>query len=63
MLKNDVGLELLPAVSYCGEIFYEKFNYLGENENILTHWSVAQAGSNVEKNWRPKISLECPLKQ
>ena len=32
----------------------EKFEYLGEsetkNENILTHWSVAQAGSKDEKN-------------
>ena len=31
----------------------EKFEYLSEdetkNENILTHWSVAQAGSNDEK--------------
>ena len=37
----------LRAVSYCAE-------YLGENEtefeNILTHWSGAQAGSNDEKN-------------
>ena len=36
-------------------IFDTKFRiYLGENktkfENILTHWSVAQAGSNDEKN-------------
>ena len=33
-----------------------KFEYLSENqtkiENILTHWSVAQAGSNGELNWR-----------
>ena len=32
----------------------EKFEYLNENvtkiENILTHWSVAQAGLNDEKN-------------
>ena len=31
----------------------EKLEYLGENktkkENILTHWSVAQAGSNDKK--------------
>ena len=43
----------------------EKFEYLSEdetkNENILTHWSVAQAGSNDEKNWGSKISLDCPF--
>ena len=37
---------ILPGTS-------EKYEYLGENEtkneNILTHWSVAQAGSNDEK--------------
>ena len=31
----------------------EKYEYLGENETknqtVLTHWSVAQAGSNDEK--------------
>ena len=41
--------------------------YLGENENkketILTNWSVAKAGSNYEKNWGSKISLDCPFKQ
>ena len=26
---------------------------------MLTHWSVAQAGSNDEKNWRSKLSLDC----
>ena len=31
-------------------------------ENIETHWSVAQAGLNDEKNWLLKISLDCPLK-
>ena len=40
--------------------------YLGENEtknkNILTHRSVAQAGSNDEKVWGTKISLDCPFK-
>ena len=44
----------------------KKFEYLGENEikidTILTHWSVAQAGSNDEKNWVSKISLDCPFK-
>ena len=41
------------------------FEYLGENEikfeNILTHWSVAQAGSNDGKNQGSKISLVCPF--
>ena len=44
----------------------EKYEYLGENETknqtVLTHWSVAQAGSNDEKNRRSKISLDCPFK-
>ena len=31
-------------------------------KNILTHWSVAKAGANDEKNWRSKISLDCPFK-
>ena len=39
-----------------------KYEYLGENktknENILTHWSVAQAGSNDEKNWGHNISFD-----
>ena len=43
----------------------EKLEYLGENdtkkENIITHWSVAQAGSNDEKNWGSKISFDCPF--
>ena len=43
-----------------------KYEYLGENEttfeNVLTHWSVAQAGSNDEKICGPKISLDCPFK-
>ena len=45
-----------------------KFEYLSENqtkiENILTHWSVAKAGSKVQmvkKNWRSKITLDCPF--
>ena len=42
-----------------------KYEYLGENEtkneNILTHWSVDQAGSNDEKNLGSIISLDCPF--
>ena len=45
----------------------EKFEKLGKQlskiVNILTHWSVAQAGGrNDENNWRPKILLDCPFK-
>ena len=43
----------------------KKYEYLSENETknetILTHWSVAQAGSNDEKNWGSKILLDCPF--
>ena len=31
-------------------------------ENDLTCWLVAQAGSNDEKKWGLKISLDCPFK-
>ena len=38
--------------------FILNFEYLGENEtkneNILTHWSVAQASSNEEKKLKLK---------
>ena len=38
----------------------EKFEYLSEDEtkkeNILTHWSVAQAGSNDETSYRGRKS-------
>ena len=42
------------------------FEYLRENEtkfeNILTHWSVAQAGSNDEKKtWGEKSRWTVPL--
>ena len=43
----------------------EKYKYIGENkpknENILIHWSVAQTGSNDEKNWARKRRLTVPL--
>ena len=70
-LQNRSKIEfflLLPVVSYPGESVFSqlKIEYLGENEtkyeNILTHWSVAQAGWNDEKNRRSKISLDCPFK-
>ena len=54
----------LCAVSYRVEI--RQFEYLRENDTkkatILTHWSVAQASSNDEKNGESKILLECPFK-
>ena len=44
-------------------IFYTKFliSQRKQNQNILTHWSVAQEGSNFEKKCRSKISLDCPV--
>ena len=45
------------------------FKIIGPSEiltkikNILTHWSVAQAGLIDEENWRQKISLDCPFKE
>ena len=52
----EIKFFLLGAVSYYAESVFLILNYeyLGENEtefeNILTHWSVDQAGSNDEKN-------------
>ena len=44
----------------------EKLQYLGEKEtkfeNMSTHYSVAKADSNYEKNGS-KISLDCPFKK
>ena len=66
MIPRQVNL---PGIWYPGEslFFTLKFEYLSEIstkiENILTHWSVTQTGSNEEKNWRSKISLDCPFKE
>ena len=57
ILQNRSKIEFCftPGVSCPGEsVFLQlKFEYLGQNEtkyeNMLTHWSVAQAGSNDEK--------------
>ena len=53
----------LRAVYYCAEL-RKNTNISGEtkNETILTHWSVAQAGSNDEKNWGRKSYWTVPLK-
>ena len=44
-----------------------KFEYLSENKTkikfFLTLWSVVQAGSNSENDWRSKILLDCPFKE
>ena len=65
MLPRQVNL---PGVSYPGESLFStlKFEYLSEIstkiENVLIHWSVTQTGLKEEKNWRSKISLDCPFK-
>ena len=54
--SQDYFFFWLSAVWYCAESVFStlKYEYLGENEtefeNILTHWSEAEAGSNDEKN-------------
>ena len=51
MWQNDTTGYWLSAVWYWGEIFTKKSinSTKSKIENILTHWSVAQAGSNDEK--------------
>ena len=71
-VKKELNFSFLHQCSrinffYCAQSVFSilKFEYLGKNktknENILTHWSAAQAGSNDEKNWRSKILLDCPF--
>ena len=43
------------------KILINKFENWSKFKNILTRWSVAQASLNDEKNWRLKISLDCPF--
>ena len=71
-LQNRSKIEfflLLPVVSYPGESVFSqlKIEYLGENEtkyeNILTHWSVAQAGRNEEKTRGRKSRWTVPLRK
>ena len=51
------------SIILCGTL--EKQEYLGEketkNKTILTHWLVAQAGSNDEKKWGQKSRWTAPL--
>ena len=43
-------------------LWYSSFgDAVTQIENILTYWSVAQAGSNDQQKWRSKISLNCPF--
>ena len=64
-VQYDTAQNLTPgSMILCGTS--KKYEYLGENvtkfENILTHRSVAQAGSTDAKNRGSKISLDCPFK-
>ena len=54
----------LCAVSYRVEIWKIRISRWKrhQKETISTHWSVAQAGSNDEKNGESKILLDCPLR-
>ena len=48
-----LGRTCLCAVSYCAELSKTRISRRKQNQkekNILTHWSVAQVGSNDEKN-------------
>ena len=40
---------------------WKLITFHAKNENILTHWSVAQAGSNDEKNGGRKSRWTVPL--
>ena len=66
MIPRQVNL---PGVWYPGESLFStlKFEYLSEIstkiENILTHWSVTQTGSNEEKNGGRKSCWTVPLKR
>ena len=42
-------------------IFIEEYCTYQNQKNILTHWSLAQAGLNDVKKWKSKIQLECPF--
>ena len=66
---QDYIFFLLRAVWYYAESVFSilKFEYLSEIEtefeNTLACLSGAQMGSNDEKNWGSKISLDCPFKR
>ena len=58
---------MIDSAQYHTARRFRKIRNLSENKtnknNILTHWSVAQAGSNDVKNLRSKNSLDCPFKK
>ena len=51
---------ILQGVSFLTLKSEQLSEILTKIQNILNHWSVAQAGSYEEKNWRSKILLDCP---
>ena len=60
LLKDWLSEQLYPRKCFVlREMWRQKRT---KQENILTHWSVVQAGSNDERNCRSKISLYCPFK-
>ena len=65
MAVDSLGSWVTPRGRIPRGDFYEKFKKLGEIltkiENILTPYSVAQAGLNYEKNMS-KILFDCPFK-
>ena len=67
MIPRQANLPGVPVWNPGESLFSTlKFEYLSEIstkiEFFLTHWWVTQTGSNEEKNWRSKISLDCPFK-
>ena len=54
---------ILQGVSFLTLKSEQLGEILTKIQNILNHWSVAQAGSYEEKNWRSKILLDCPFKR
>ena len=64
--KSDQNVvHTVKKQTFLFKIFFEccKIWKNGIYSNILTHWSMAHAGSNDEKIWRSKILSDCPLKK
>ena len=63
--QYDSAQSLTPRSMILWGVNFGKLEHLGEIstkiKTILTHYSVAQAGSNYEKN-RLKILVDCPFK-
>ena len=66
MAVDSTQYTVTPCSMILRGVNFEKLEHLGEIstkiKTILTHYSLAQAGSNYEKNWGSKISLDCPFK-